>query len=215
MLDHVQTTRSRRRSLAPSCGMGPELTPEDVSRALQRGAARCALMQTIECVVRARVALWMRRLGAAQCARLGLEDSDLVQEILIAFYDGKGLLLRRWNPERGLSLRNWVGLVTRQLLSRQLAKARRSRCEASDPMWLDESSSNEPLLEDRDELVRVLRELEARLTPQAQTILVETCLGEDAAMTAHSVGISEQAVYAARYRFTRLARELRANMLSE
>lgn len=187
-----------------------ELTPAQVRAGLD-GDARLsqAITTLIEPVVRARVKRWRAQMGRARRARLCMDDSDLTQDVLTAFYDRGGRLLRLWNPERGLSLRNWVGFVAQRLLIKQRMDIRRAQHETLNPDAVETALSDCEPFEARAELTSLLRRLEERASPHALAIFVDTCLGEDAGAIATRVGISEQAVYAARRRLTLLVRELR------
>src|SRR5262249_2994729 len=70
-------------------------------------------------IVQARVTrgLWrhQRRTGARRDP--GQETDDLVQEVFAALFAGGAKTLRAWDPSRGLSLANFVGLVAEHEVS--------------------------------------------------------------------------------------------------
>src|SRR5262249_16754508 len=79
-------------------------------------------------IVQARVTrgLWrhQRRTGARRDP--GQETDDLVQEVFAALFAGGAKTLRAWDPSRGLSLANFVGLVAEHEVSARLRNGRRS-----------------------------------------------------------------------------------------
>ena len=63
-------------------------------------------------VVQTRVGLaLMRRQGQARGRNVRAEVEDLSQEVFLALFERDGRVLRGWQPERGLSLKGFVGLV--------------------------------------------------------------------------------------------------------
>ena len=71
-------------------------------------------------VIQARVArtLLAHRSRLAGGRDVRQEVEDLSQDVFLALFDRDGHVLRSWEPERGLSLENFVGLVAeRQVLS--------------------------------------------------------------------------------------------------
>ena len=83
-------------------------------------AALTRLVALLTPVIQARVArtLLARRFRLAAGRDVRQEVEDLSQEVFLALFARGGRVLRAWEPERGLSLENFVGLVAeRQVLS--------------------------------------------------------------------------------------------------
>src|SRR6185437_10466592 len=57
-----------------------------------------------------------RRVGREGRSRARHEVEDLTQDILAALFADGGRRLRLWDPERGLALPRFVGLVSRHLV---------------------------------------------------------------------------------------------------
>ena len=101
--------------------MSSEDSAELVRRALARDpSAQRELVARLTPVIQARVArtLLARRSRLAGGRDWREEVKDLSQDVFLALFDRDGQVLRDWQPERGLSLENFVGLVAkRQVLS--------------------------------------------------------------------------------------------------
>jgi RNA polymerase sigma factor (sigma-70 family) len=86
-------------------------------------AALRDLLDEVRPVIHTRVARNLLRLRR-KCDRQDVED--LVQEVFLALFENDARLLRAWSADRGLSLKNFVGLVAERLTSSILRSGRRS-----------------------------------------------------------------------------------------
>src|SRR5690348_16540813 len=79
-------------------------------------------------VVQHRVARALHRAGAAsrQNRDLRQEVEDFTQEVLAALFEDHARRLRSWDPARGLSLENYVGLVTERGVASRLRRGRKN-----------------------------------------------------------------------------------------
>lgn len=192
------------------------LTPAFVSSALD-GDARAArvLVDAIRAVVRVRVARQLARLGARKTQHLDLDAADLAQELLAKLYERDGRLLRQWDPDGGLSLLNWVGLVVQRALQKRVRSSVRMAWDAFDPRALEAAAAHTPhaAVEARAELGLVLQGLDRQLSRRARRILLDLLNEDDVRSAAERAGMSEQAIYAARLRLRRLAREFSMSSL--
>ena len=174
------------------------------------------LVAALTPVVQARVArtLLARRSLRASGRNLRQGVEDLTQEVFLALFSRDARVLRRWQAERGLSLENFVGLVSERHVASFLRSGRRNPWR-EDPTAAEdlEGSAGEPGPEEvaasREQLRLVLDRLRASLSPLGRQIFEllfvhELSLAE--AMAAS--GLSADAVYAWRSRLRRLAREL-------
>ncbi len=87
---------------------------DDVQRALGGDEpALSRLVAALTPVIQARVArsLLLRRSGAASGRDIRQEVENLTQEIFLVLFADNGKVLRTWQPERGLTLLSFVGLV--------------------------------------------------------------------------------------------------------
>jgi DNA-directed RNA polymerase specialized sigma24 family protein len=140
---------------------------------------------------------------------------DLVQEIYVALFENDGRVLKSWDPERGLSLRNFVGLVSQRTAHGILRSGRRTPwpddpTDPTDMENLDETSRDPlPHIHSRAELSRLMDRLTEELSPRGLTLFYRLCVNqEDVRAVAQSTGMTEQAVYAFRKRLERTARDI-------
>ena len=201
--------------------MEADLTREDVKRTLAGAPADVArLIERLTPVIQARVArgLLQRRRGAASGRSVRQEVEDLTQEVFAALFADRGKVLRSWQPERGLSLANFVGLVAERQTASILRSGKRSPWK-EDPT-LTEDLDGSDLGSGPDETAasrQVLRRLHERLTEELSPLgrqlfdlifLRELTVPEVESQT----GMSPEAIYAWRSRLRRLANKLRADL---
>jgi len=178
------------------------------------------LVRRLTPVVQARVArkLLSFRDRSAAGRDVRQEVEDLAQEVFLALFADGARVLRSWQPERGLSLENFVGLVAERLAVSILRSHRRSPW-SGDPT-LDETldaygaaPTAEREAVSRDTLARLLDRLTEELSPLGRH-LFELLLVEEvpvAEATART-GLSSDAIYTWRSRLRRLARRLLAEL---
>jgi RNA polymerase sigma factor (sigma-70 family) len=197
--------------------METEAIQEVVSRALAGdGPALGRLVALLTPVVQSRVArgLLLRRQGMAAGRNVRQEVEDLAQEVFLVLFADGGRVLRSWQPERGLSLPNFVGLVAERQTASILRSGRRSP-------WTEEptlagdleraalDSDPEEVTASREQLRLLLHRLTEELSPLGRHLfdllfLRELPLDEVVRQT----GMTPDAVYAWRSRLRRLARRL-------
>jgi RNA polymerase sigma factor (sigma-70 family) len=193
---------------------------DDVSQARIRAAlagdaqALRTLVDTLMPVVQSRAARALARYRPR--SRDGRQDvEDVVQEVFAALFEQEGRVLRHWDPARGLSLRNFVGLVAQRTAHGILRSGKRTPWP-DDPMApidmeaLDEASEDPmPRLNSRAELERLFARLTEELSPRGLELFQRLCVQqEDVRAVAQSTGMTEQAVYAFRKRLERTARDI-------
>lgn len=117
-----------------------------------------------------------RRTRSAARSRARHEIEDLTQDVLVAFLSRDGRRLLQWDPDRGLSLRRYVELVTRHLVESFLRKRDRRVWEnehldtgASDHLE-DRAESPEGLVERKQLFAAVRALVEAELTRQGREV---------------------------------------------
>lgn len=172
-------------------------------------------------VIQARVARCLAQHGRPETRRNVREEvADLTQEVLTSLFDADARVLRAWDPAKGLSLANFVGLVAR----RQALSLLRTRSRSP---WAEEPTGDlGPLLPDgigpearvasREVLERLLTGLEAELSPLGlelfELLIVEQL---DADEVVARTGMSRDAVYAWRSRLGKLVRQRAAALEAE
>ncbi len=180
------------------------------------GAVR-ALVEIVLPVIRARATLALRRRAAAE--RRGRdphqERDDLAQDVLGALFAEHGRVLRSWDPERGLSLKNYVGLVAARQIASILRSGRRSP-------WSEEPAPDSELaglaetapppdiaIGARQLFDRIVERLEEELSVRGMALFRALVFEEQSVpVVCGAFAMSEEAVYAWRSRLLRRAREL-------
>jgi RNA polymerase sigma factor (sigma-70 family) len=178
------------------------------------------LVAVLTPVVQARVArtLLARRSRLAGGRDLRQEVEDLSQEVFLSLFARDAHVLREWQPERGLSLENFVGLVAQRQVLSFLRNGKRNPWK-EDP-FLEEDldtagpdTGPEEITASREELHLLLDRLREELSPlgwQLFDLLFVQELSQPEVMSAS--GLSADAVYAWRSRLRRLAQRLAAEM---
>lgn len=194
-----------------------EAMQEEVRLALAGNeAALTRLVRKLTPVIQSRVArgLLLRRTGTAAGRHVRQEVEDLTQEIFLVLFADEGKVLRSWQPERGLSLLNFVGLVAERQTASILRSGKRSPWK-EDPTLPEDfrqaslESGPEEITASREQLKLLLDRLTEELSPLGRHLfdllfLRELPLDEVIRQT----GMSPDAVYAWRSRLRRLAGRL-------
>lgn len=182
--------------------------------------ALARLVAALTPVIQARVArtLLARRscLGGDRNVRQEVEDQT--QEIFLSLFTKDGHVLRSWEAERGLSLENFVGLVSERHVVSFLRSGKRNpwKEEPSPVEDLDGASLErgpEEVTASREQLRLLLERMREKLSPLGRHLfellfVQERSLSETMAAS----GLSADAVYAWRSRLRRLAQELLAEL---
>jgi RNA polymerase sigma factor (sigma-70 family) len=174
------------------------------------------LVQALTPVIQSRVArgLLLRRTGTASGRDIRQEVEDLTQEIFLLLFAEGGKVLRSWQPERGLSLLNFVGLVAERQTASILRSGKRSpwKEDPTLPEDLDQAapeSGPEEIAASREQLRRLLHRLTEELTPLGRHLFDLLFLRElPFEEVTRQTGMTPDAVYAWRSRLRRLARRL-------
>jgi RNA polymerase sigma factor (sigma-70 family) len=184
----------------------------------RRPQAADQLVGLLHPVVEARVArvLWRTRQSSSRNVRQEVED--MTQDVFAFLFEEGGKALRAWDPERGLSLQNFVGLLAERHAVSVLRSGRRTPFK--DLTALDnrddiqaEMNDPEPATLSRDLLAVLLDRLRLALTPLGmhlfQLLYVEERSPEEVAAAAK---MSLDAVYAWRSRLRKIVAALAAEL---
>jgi RNA polymerase sigma factor (sigma-70 family) len=144
---------------------------------------------------------------------------DLVQQVLLVLFDRDGRVLRCWDPERGLSLFNFVGLVAEREAKAILRSGRRSAW-AEEPTPDDDlytvavdGSSLEDEIVSRQELLRLWQELEGELSPRSlalfRALVIEELSVEEVSA---QFAMSANALYTFRSRIRQQIQSIRSRL---
>lgn len=202
--------------------MAEEPTLDDLERALAGDpAAILELVDHLTPVIQARVARSLLRRSHLQAYDVRQEVEDLSQEVFVSLFADDARVLRSWDPERGLSLLNFVGFVAERQVASILRTGKRNPWK-EDPTLTEELDGMDPAIDpheamvSRDGLQRLLRRLEEQLSPLGRRLFDLIYLREHTvAEVACETGLGNDAIYTWRSRLRRLARKSFAAMMSE
>lgn len=195
--------------------LGPEL-----ERALRGDpAALRVLVDQLTPVIQARVArVLLRSASARQAGRsIRQEVEDMTQEVFVSLLDEDGRSLRSWAPERGASLKNFVGLLAERQAMSILRSGRRSPWPRELPQTpADDAPSPvrlEQAIESRELLERLLERLRQALSPRGLELFQRLYVQEESVESVmQSCDLSADAVYAWRSRLRKLVREVASEL---
>lgn len=181
------------------------------------------LVTLMKPVVHARVArAVVRQQNQARGRSMRQDVEDMVQEVFAALFARGGKALKAWDPERGLSFRNFVGfLAEREVVS--ILRCGKRNPWTEDPTMDDRlvvlsgrGPSHELQVASRELLETLAERLRERLSPMGwryfQLLYVEERPVKE---VASATGTSEDALYAWRSRLGRLIKQLRSEILTE
>jgi RNA polymerase sigma-70 factor (ECF subfamily) len=202
----------------------PDPHVDRVARAIRGDLeAVSELVEALAPIIRDRV---VRTLLVRAKARRGRdvhqEAEDLTQEIWLALFTDRGRALRAWDPEKGLSLEGFVGLVAERQIASILRSGRRSPWTEDPvapedlPVSLDPGASPEVRVENREMCVAVLDRLKVRLTVMGlrlfYLLFVEEKSNED---ICRETGLKPGAVHTWKSRIIRMAHEAARDVIGE
>ena len=178
------------------------------------------LVAVLTPVIQARIArpLRARRSRLASACNIHQDVEDRTQDVFLFLFADDARVLRSWQAELGLSLENFVGLVSECHVISFLRSGKRnpwkeepSPVENLDGVAMDPNP--EVVAASREQLRLLLDRLDEELSPLGQfmfqLLFVQEMSSEE---TMAASGLSAAAVYAWRSRLRRLARELQAEM---
>lgn len=172
-------------------------------------AAQRALMQRLLPVVHAQVVAVTRRAPPVRSA-IRREVQDLVQDVLVELLRNDAQELRRWSPERGLTLEGFARLVARRFATKRILGRRPEPTEATEPAVIEAraTAADADRVAHRDELDAILDGLYAQMTPRDRELFSRLFLEEQAPATVvEQLGITPAALKKWRSRLYQRARE--------
>jgi DNA-directed RNA polymerase specialized sigma24 family protein len=174
------------------------------------------LVDRLTPVVQTRVARGLLHRGRGPGGRdLRQEVEDFTQEVFLALFRDGGRALRAWDPERGLSLENFVGLLAQHQVASILRTGRTSG-------WIDLATEADVLeraaatgpgpdqqVATREMCQSLLSRLAERLSPRGLDLFWRLVVREEPVdAVCADTGMTADAVYTWRSRVSRLARSL-------
>lgn len=197
----------------------PSLSSEVVQALEGDEASIEALIHRLTPVIQARVTRSLLRDGRAHSSGTFRQVvKDLVQQVFVDLFDQDAKVLRDWNPDRGLSLENFVGLIAERRVCSTLRRLRRNPWteEPAEDGALDgpmQAADPERQARSRQRLALALDGFRAKLSPLGWQVfellfLFERTVEEVGEIT----GLSRDAVYAWRSRLRKLAATVAADL---
>lgn len=199
------------------------LTPLDVQRALQgdRAAVR-AFVEALTPTIQARVArTLMRRRPVGPARDVHQEVEDLCQQVFVALFADGARALRAWDPNRGLPLGPFVGLIAEREVNSVLRSQRRNP-------WTDAPTEDERLdaasegdgpereAASREVLHKILARLRETLSDRGMQMFYWLYVdGRTVEDICTMTDMKPDAVYAWRSRLGKQARALAAEAMSD
>jgi len=179
-------------------------------------AALARLVGTLTPVIQDRVVrtLLVRRIHLSGRRDVRQELEDLTQEVFLYLFTGDSHVLRGWEDGRGLSLKNFVGLISERHVVSLLRSGRRNPWkEEPVPAGALDAARPDPGPEEvtagREQLGLLLERLRASLSPFGYYLFELLFVQQLSVRETISIsGLSADAVYAWRSRLRHLAREL-------
>jgi DNA-directed RNA polymerase specialized sigma24 family protein len=174
-----------------------------------------AMVAAFTPVIQARAARALVRSGRGAARDARQEVGDLTQDVLLLLFREDARVLRAWQPERGLSLLNYVGLVTEREVGHIARSGRRSPWalgpagDAELDLAPSLASGPESEVGSRDLFDRLHTRLAEELQPRAMDLYRLLVIDEAPIVdVCAATGLSADAVYAWRSRLLKRARQL-------
>ncbi|MBN1962811.1 MAG: sigma-70 family RNA polymerase sigma factor [Deltaproteobacteria bacterium] len=184
-----------------------------------------SLIEYLAPVVKSRIVRTLTASAGATAGRdLQQEVLDLTQEVFAQLFINEGKILHSWDPERGLSLRNFVGMVAQRHVLSVLRSRKRNPftdepiadCDPIKNEITDGNSDFEEIMASRDLLRELVRRLATLLSPLGllafELIIVRDCSVSE---VQDATGLSPAAIYMWRSRLVRFARQIAEKIMLE
>ena len=177
------------------------------------------LVEQLQPTIHAEVAITVLRRGPADPRSVRVEVEDLVQDVWETLFRDDWRVLRKYRPDRGASLRTFVGLISQRVAIDALRSGRRNPwreqlgtnrdIEAQGPL----SVSFEQRLHDRNMLEHVYTHLESELGDKGRSALKSMfAKGLTIDEASADTGMTKSALYSWKKRITSRARDLVARL---
>lgn len=207
----------------------PQAAAEHHLRAAALGgdpAALGELVRLLTPLIQARVAraLLKRAWSRSRAGDIRTELEDLTQEVFVRLFANDARALRTWDPTRGLSLANFVGLVAEREIANVFRSSRRTpwseRIELRDDLdghdvgLVDRGGEGRQI--DQDLARKLDARLRAWLSPRGRALFDVLYVQErPLAEASAQFGLLPGAIYAWRNRVGKKARELLCELQAE
>jgi DNA-directed RNA polymerase specialized sigma24 family protein len=164
-------------------------------------------MQRLSPLLHAQISALLGRASAGRTRVRTSDAQDLLQDVLVELFRNRLQELRRWHPDRGLTLEGFVRLVARRFVVRRMRRLGRidGRTDPADPDVLEafETATHDGMrLESRDRLQVVLGALWGELGARDRELFERLFLAQEPpADVAAALSMSADALKKWRSRF--------------
>jgi DNA-directed RNA polymerase specialized sigma24 family protein len=205
----------------------PAPTGEEAKKLLNQAVAGDArsirtLVDWLTPVIQARAARGLLKRRGTSGRDIRQEVEDLTQEVFVALFDSDGRALRAWDPERGMTLPNFIGLIAEREVSSILRSGRKSPWTESPTEIEDlvgeigETEVAEQGFVSRETLATVFARAQEVLSPRGLELFHRLLVEEESVESVcKSTGMTPDAVYAWRSRLGKLIRQIAAEIERE
>jgi RNA polymerase sigma factor (sigma-70 family) len=144
-----------------------------------------SLVDRLSPVIARRVSATLWRVKSNRQANVRQEAGDLIQDVFLALFQNGGKALRAWDPERGMSLDSFVGLLAQhQVIS--LLRSGRTCPWREDPSDMEEvqdidstAPTPEALFSSRENLSTLLERVRESLSPRGLELFQRMFIDEE------------------------------------
>lgn len=199
------------------------LTPELLRGALAgQSEALRQLVAAASPIVHARV-VWATSRGRSPARRTGQDIEDLSQEVFAGLFDNNARVLRQWDPDRGLSLGNFIGLFATRATITILRSGRKNPWRETPTERADieraltgAAADPESRVAARQTLEEILDRLYTTLSPSALEFFHRAyVLEQSVEEMCTAMDLGPEAVYARRSRLKKAIRTIVEELASE
>jgi RNA polymerase sigma factor (sigma-70 family) len=173
------------------------------------------LVERLSPVIARRVTATLWRVKSARRANVRQDAADLIQDVFLSLFQNGGKALRAWDPQRGMSLDSFVGLLAQhQVIS--LLRSGRTSPWREDPLDAEEAAeidsaapSPEALVSSREKLSALLERVRQSLSPRGLELFQRMFIDEEPIeQLAVATGMTRDALYQWKSRLQRTIRTL-------
>lgn len=195
--------------------MPQERDPQSLIEQALAGDAACvrSLVDRLSPVIARRVAATLWRVKSNRNVRQ--DAADMIQDVFLALFQNDGKALRAWDPERGMSLDSFVGLLAQHqvislLRTRRTTPWREDLTDMEEVRDIDTSTATpEALFSSREHLTTLLEQVRETLSPRGLELFQRMFIEEEPIdHLVAATGMTREALYQWRSRLQRTIRAL-------
>ncbi|MEO1172520.1 MAG: sigma-70 family RNA polymerase sigma factor [Myxococcota bacterium] len=200
------------------------MTKEQLEMLLSAGAAsRAELVRHLVPTIQVRVGRALLRCSRSARGRVVQQEvADLTQDVFVVLLENDARKLRMWDPERGMSLKSFVGFLAEREVYSRLRRSKRSpwtEDPTPDELMAEElapATSPELVVSTREQLAQLNDAIREHLSPLARQMF-QLLFVEDLEVreVSERTAMTENTVHAWRSRLRRVLREISEECVSD